>query len=1088
MKAIDFIDIKENIEIKRLLDDPENYSIDAYACERLDAWMPDIGITNYPVRNIARSSAIIQSGADSTLRHRFLWSDSHIGDRYIGVLLYDSADEEFILELKLRDEYIGRIETKRHDNRRHLLVVPAAYEFIGTTDMLQITARGGRCILEKIVLLKEKPEPSVYIPRIKRLSVKYRSADSSEKNERKRAAGKKPLVDFVTDEPALSTVELFDEKRGRPAAREDSKKYKKLHSFVLCEIDDDGVYSVRVTAEEAGGGTDTAEIQLPCRKLNKDTQKPVTIPVELLKCGGAGSVSGPLTFGLPLPESEVISIDSCCLELNGRKIPGQTRAISRWPDGTVKWFLSDMDLPASSAVESAAKGRLHINTEQGFDTEGLAYEENNDQFLITGKKIRIVIYKNTKEKQFCIERITEDGAVSRRKSKHWDVLVTLADNSVLKSGPVKDCYIEESGRLRGVLYFSMPILDSQGLTHFESVFRVDIYYNQPYVRISCRFTVVSPVLAPAAGTSPGRNAGPAGKHFIHDEHTQAAVPSALLDAVDGHEEEQASIVDIKSVVLAAGIENIDAVYLNETKLENAADFRILQEHDLTYKIYSDGKEKKKSGRFEGGIVLDQQDDTAFMLIKDFWQTYPKGVSVEQGRLYMELLPAISSEVFPGDKDAQHRLYFWKKGPLYRLKAGLSLTTDMFYGFADDNSVAGAGEKIESIGTSYFVRPDIDWLNKTQVWSAICPKWKSPVPEYESWVSKAYDGWHENREELRQYGFMNFGDWYGEGGWSWGNNEYDPPFAHYMEVLRGGNPGWAVLAAQAARHLADIDTVNYSSAPGEIGGQYMHMPGHAGGYLPGYFKSKMPGSSLKAPHMWVEGPVLHYLLTGDRFFKESLDKIAEWVINGVDLTYYDFGNCRICGWHITHLCSLARMSDDPRFLNAASIIVERVLERQAPGGGWEHLLTQPHCGCYPPRHLGEAGFMVGVLLSALRKYFELSADQRVKEAIIGGARWLIKNTLVEETGNFRYTSCPQLVPQGSPRYVMFIIEGLSYALHLQYDETIEEIVRDTIATMGETFANLDLNDYGTSGYGKMVCMETRYIPIVLEYIKEFSEER
>jgi hypothetical protein len=133
-------------------------------------------------------------------------------------------------------------------------------------------------------------------------------------------------------------------------------------------------------------------------------------------------------------------------------------------------------------------------------------------------------------------------------------------------------------------------------------------------------------------------------------------------------------------------------------------------------------------------------------------------------------------------------------------------------------------------------------------------------------------------------------------------------------------------------------------------------------------------------------------------------------------------------------------------------------------------------------------MVGVLLSALRKYFELSGDQRVKEAILGGARWLINNTLVEETGNFRYTSCPNLVPQGSPRYVMFIIEGLAYALHLQYDETIEKIVNDTITKMGDVFKNLDLNDYGTSGYGKMVCMETRYIPIVLEYIKEFSEER
>ena len=31
-----------------------------------------------------------------------------------------------------------------------------------------------------------------------------------------------------------------------------------------------------------------------------------------------------------------------------------------------------------------------------------------------------------------------------------------------------------------------------------------------------------------------------------------------------------------------------------------------------------------------------------------------------------------------------------------------------------------------------------------------------------------------------------------------------------------------------------------------------------------------------------------------------------------------------------------MSTTPRYLNAAALIVERVLERQEPGGGWERV--------------------------------------------------------------------------------------------------------------------------------------------------------
>ena len=46
----------------------------------------------------------------------------------------------------------------------------------------------------------------------------------------------------------------------------------------------------------------------------------------------------------------------------------------------------------------------------------------------------------------------------------------------------------------------------------------------------------------------------------------------------------------------------------------------------------------------------------------------------------------------------------------------------------------------------------------------------------------------DREHFRAYGQLNFGDWYGESGWSWGNNEYDPAYCAYIEFLRGGFAG------------------------------------------------------------------------------------------------------------------------------------------------------------------------------------------------------------------------------------------------------------------------------------------------------------
>ena len=37
-------------------------------------------------------------------------------------------------------------------------------------------------------------------------------------------------------------------------------------------------------------------------------------------------------------------------------------------------------------------------------------------------------------------------------------------------------------------------------------------------------------------------------------------------------------------------------------------------------------------------------------------------------------------------------------------------------------------------------------------------------------------------------------------------------------------------------------------------------------------------------------------------------------------------------------------------------------RKRPSGGWDRLMVPGHCLCEPPRHTGNAGFMVGILLA------------------------------------------------------------------------------------------------------------------------------
>ena len=130
-----------------------------------------------------------------------------------------------------------------------------------------------------------------------------------------------------------------------------------------------------------------------------------------------------------------------------------------------------------------------------------------------------------------------------------------------------------------------------------------------------------------------------------------------------------------------------------------------------------------------------------------------------------------------------------------------------------------------------VRPALEWRNACNALGPLAAKDSGVLDRYERALDGGYEQWIADRDIWRQYGWINFGDWYGESACSWGNNEYDPPYAHYCEFLRGGDPRWFSLGAEAARHLADVDTVNFSTDGAQVGAQYTHLPGHAGGYLP-----------------------------------------------------------------------------------------------------------------------------------------------------------------------------------------------------------------------------------------------------------------
>jgi hypothetical protein len=430
-------------------------------------------------------------------------------------------------------------------------------------------------------------------------------------------------------------------------------------------------------------------------------------------------------------------------------------------------------------------------------------------------------------------------------------------------------------------------------------------------------------------------------------------------------------------------------------------------------------------------------------------------------------------------------FFYLENGEYKLKRGMARTHDMLFVFTHSDSAFQ--DPIELFGTPPLVRVEPDLFEKTGVLSPLSARGKAEADAYDKWCDDALAIYETDRDQSQAYGMLNFGDWYGERRYNWGNMEYDTPYGFLLEYLRGGSERYFTLGWQAAWHLVDVDTCHYHDDPAMVGRQHLHSLGHVGNYYPdGFLPGAIEREWMSWDHTWVEGLYLYALLTGERRLWETATRTVA-ILTGADLNDYDFTNCRDCGWPLRHLIGAYQATGRRQFLNGASIIVERVLERQRPSGGWERLMPN-HCKHVPPRHMGNAGFMVGVLLAALKRFHEETQDEAVGQAIVDAAHYLMRSMWEAPRAAFRYTSCPgsTVVAELNAQ----ILEGIGYAWRLCGDEALKQaLLAGLAACLTTPYHHLfiekpmtttvdDADRSTTPPAGKDISMRLRSMPFIV----------
>ena len=699
----------------------------------------------------------------------------------------------------------------------------------------------------------------------------------------------------------------------------------------------------------------------------------------------------PLTVGIPFAAGSVSDPAHVrLLDSENAAVPVQVSVQSRWEDGSIKWALLDFrsDGRSSYAVEF---GRSVHNESKG----GVKVRSVKGAIVVATGAMTVRIPRRQLVLPGVVEVEQADGTTRSFARADGPAAICVVDGAgrVYRSGEPDRVAIEASGPERACILIECRHTGRGTKTLMRSILRL---------------------------------------HFFRDSRRIRVVHTFVNDG-NSSEFEQIRSLSLNLPVHVGTIKGCEIAGTGTT----SGPLELAQLQDDQFAIRQRGEKVSQGRRADGSASIEGAGAAVQLAMRDFWQNYPKGLGVDEDGFRMDVCPDLDKTAYPRGGELEDRLFYYLLDGRYKLKRGVAKTHEFWVSYAPD------AEPLHGVQNPPLYRIPLSVLNNSKASIPLPPKDPSPYPPYEVWVEGARKAYAADRISSQAYGMLNFGDWFGERKYNWGNMEYDTPWCFLQEFLRGGEADFFRWADEAARHLVDVDTNHASEGATPIDSQYIHSVGHVGGYYPdGYRESAMFTGWTTVSHTWVEGLFLHALLTGDSRSHDSAVQVSQ-NLAGEILNDYDFTNCRDSGWHLIHLFAAYRATSRRVFLNAAHIIVDRVLERQRDSGGWDRLMVPGHCHCDPPRHTGNAGFMVGILMVGLKRFYDATGDEKVADSITRAAAYCIDRMWVPERATFRYTCCPKsALPTGID---VPILKGVGAAYQFTGEERFKEVLEAGIQT-------------------------------------------
>jgi hypothetical protein len=406
------------------------------------------------------------------------------------------------------------------------------------------------------------------------------------------------------------------------------------------------------------------------------------------------------------------------------------------------------------------------------------------------------------------------------------------------------------------------------------------------------------------------------------------------------------------------------------------------------------------------VSVDSGDCSITAAIPEFWQQFPKAISVEGNRLRMAL--------FPREFD-----------DLFELQGGERKTHVIWLQFGD----VAAQEGSQNCRTLEWVHHPVR-IQAASEWCEACGALPISIAERGTYgqnlqtiLDEAANGSRSIpvlREKADEYGWRNHGDVFADHEQlfyrgteplvSHYNNQFDMLCGFLTHYLRTGDWHWWEWGDALARHVVDIDIYHtrkdkaaYNGGPFWFTDHYLHArtathrtySRHNRGS-----QTRSYGGGPSPEHNFTTGLLLHYCLTGSRDSREAVVSLADWVMamedgqrnivgvieNGPTGLATSGGTLgRAAGNSINALLDAYVLTQESRYLEFAEVLIRRCIHPHDDVGSRQLLDV-------------ERNWSYTVFLRALSNYLERKSEaaqldsmfQYAQSSLVHYAMWMLEH--------------------------------------------------------------------------------------------------